>query len=97
MTGRPARGIVNRVMREIGPITDVAPEFPLAAGALAPLRAKAEAQGSGDFSPMWAGQAASLGRAMPARELTLKLAEEALGLMRRLRDARRKNAQSSFM
>ena len=70
MTGRPARGIVNRVMREIGPISDVAPEFPLAGGALAPLRAKAQAQGSGDFSPMWAGQAAALGRAMPARELT---------------------------
>src|SRR4030095_13495957 len=66
MTGRPARGFVNRVMREIGPIADVAPEFPLAGGALAPLRAKAEAQGSGDFSPMWAGQAAALGRAMPA-------------------------------
>src|SRR5262245_48928752 len=57
MTGRPARGIVNRVMREIGPINEVAPEFPLAAGALTPLRAKAEAVGSGDFSPMWAGQA----------------------------------------
>ena len=70
MTGRPARGIVNRVMREIGPINPIAPEFPLAAGALAPLRAKAEAQGSGDFSPMWSGQAAALGRAMPARELT---------------------------
>ncbi len=74
MTGRPARGIVNRVMREIGPISDVAPEFPLAAGALAPLRAKAEAQGSGDFSPMWAGQAAGLGRALPAGELTRRLA-----------------------
>ena len=61
MTGRPARGIVNRVMREIGPVSDLAPEFPLAAGALAPLRAKAEAQGSGDFTPMWAGQAAALG------------------------------------
>ena len=70
MTGRPARGIVNRVMREIGPMADVAPEFPLAAGALAPLRAKAEAQGSGDFSPMWAGQSAALGRALPAGELT---------------------------
>jgi nitronate monooxygenase len=54
MTGRPARGIINRLMREIGPMSEVAPEFPLAAGALAPLRAKAEAQGSGDFSPMWA-------------------------------------------
>src|SRR5437660_689917 len=60
MTGRPARGIINRLMREVGPISEVAPEFPLAAGALAPLRAKAEAQGSGDFSPLWAGQPASL-------------------------------------
>ena len=76
MTGRPARGIVNRVMRELGPISAIAPEFPLAAGALAPLHAKAQAQGSGDFSAMWAGQAASLGREMPARELTAKLAEE---------------------
>jgi nitronate monooxygenase len=84
MTGRPARGIINRLMREIGPISDVAPEFPLAAGALAPLRAKAEAQGSGDFSPMWAGQAASLGRAMPAGELTKTLAAEALKHMRAL-------------
>ena len=77
MTGRPARGIINRVMRDIGPIADIAPAFPLAAGALAPLRAKAEAQGSGDFSPLWAGQAAALGRAMPAGELTRKLADEA--------------------
>jgi nitronate monooxygenase len=84
MTGRPARGIINRLMREIGPISEVAPEFPLAAGALAPLRAKAEAQGSGDFSPMWAGQAAALGRAMPAGQLTKTLAAEALEHMRAL-------------
>jgi nitronate monooxygenase len=84
MTGRLGRGIVNRVMREIGPISDVAPEFPLAAGALAPLRAKAEAQGSGDFSTMWSGQAASLGREMPARELTATLAQEAQALLRRM-------------
>jgi nitronate monooxygenase len=84
MTGRPARGIINRLMREVGPISDVAPEFPLAAGALAPLRAKAEAQGSGDFSPMWAGQAALLGRDMPAGQLTKALAAEALERMRAL-------------
>jgi nitronate monooxygenase len=84
MTGRPARGFVNRVMREIGPIADVAPEFPLAGGALAPLRAKAEAQGSGDFSPMWSGAAAALGRAMPATELTRTLAAEALAQLARL-------------
>jgi nitronate monooxygenase len=78
MTGRPARGLVNRAIRELGPISDLAPEFPLAAGALAPLRAKAEAQGSGDFSPMWAGQAVGLGRTLPAGEITRRLAEETL-------------------
>jgi nitronate monooxygenase len=71
-------------MREIGPLSEIAPTFPLAAGALAPLRAKAEAQGSGDFTPMWAGQAAALGRAMPAAELTRTLAVEALALLRRM-------------
>src|SRR6516162_327411 len=83
-TGRPARSIVNRLMREVGPMSDVAPEFPLAAAAVAPLRAKAEAQGSGDFSPLWAGQAASLGRDMPAGQLTKALAAEALERMRAL-------------
>ena len=84
MTGRPARGIVNRVMRELGPLSPLAPEFPLAGGALAPLNAKAQTQGSGDFSAMWAGQAAGLGRALPARELTRKLADEAQALMQRM-------------
>ncbi|WP_431050108.1 NAD(P)H-dependent flavin oxidoreductase [Roseateles sp. L2-2] len=55
-TGRPARGIVNRYMREVGPLNDAAPQFPLATSSVAPLRAKAEAQGSGDFSPLWSGQ-----------------------------------------
>jgi nitronate monooxygenase len=81
MSGRPARGIVNRLIREVGPINPVAPEFPLAAGALAPLRAKAEAGGSGDFSPMWSGQAAALGRIMPAEELTRALADDAQSLL----------------
>jgi len=84
MTGRPARGIVNRAIRELGPISDIAPQFPLAAGALAPLRAAAETQGSGDFSPMWSGQAAALGRAMGAGELTRTLAAEALARLRAL-------------
>jgi nitronate monooxygenase len=83
MTGRPARGFVTRIIREQGPISDV-PEFPLAAGALQPLRAKAEAQGSGDFSPLWSGQAAALGREIGAGELTTKLAEEAQEHLRSL-------------
>jgi len=80
-SGRPARGVMNRLMREVGPINAIAPEFPLATGAIVPLRAKAEAQGSGDFSPLWAGQAAALGRAVPARELTRMLAAEAQALL----------------
>ena len=73
-TGRPARGIVNRVIREIGPISPAAPAFPLATSAIAPLRAKAEAAGSGDFSPLWSGQNATGCREIPAAELTRMLA-----------------------
>jgi nitronate monooxygenase len=82
MTGKPARGLLNRLMREVGPISDLAPEFPLAAGALMPLRAKAEAKGSSDFSSLWAGQAAGLGRAEPAAEMTRRLAAETQALLR---------------
>jgi nitronate monooxygenase len=87
MTGRPARGIVNRIMREMGPIGE-APAFPLAAGAVAPLHAKAEAAGSSDFSPMWSGQAAALGVAMPAGALTQKLAAAAQAELQRLSGGR---------
>lgn len=78
-TGRPARGIVNRVIRELGPISPAAPAFPLATSAIAPLRAKAEAQGSGDFSPLWSGQNASGCKEIPAAELTRELAAGAGG------------------
>ncbi len=73
-TGRMARGIVNRLMRELGPISDLAPAFPLASTALAPLRAKAEEQGSGDFSPLWSGQNATGCMAVPAGIVLRKLA-----------------------
>jgi nitronate monooxygenase len=73
-TGRPARGIVNRIIRELGPISPLAPAFPLAAAAIAPLRAHAERDGSGDYSPMGCGQNASGCREIPAGELTRELA-----------------------
>jgi nitronate monooxygenase len=73
-TGRPARGIVNRIMRELGPISTAAPAFPLATSAIAPLRAIAERQGSGDFSPLWSGQNASGCKEVPAADLTRGLA-----------------------
>jgi nitronate monooxygenase len=73
-SGRPARGIVNRLMRDLGPINSVAPAFPLAAGALTPLRAHAERLGCGDFSPLWCGQNASGCREIGAAEMTRWLA-----------------------
>src|SRR3990167_891764 len=74
-SGRPARGIVNRVMRELGPLSSLAPAFPLATAAIAPLRSKAESQGSGDFSPLWAGQNVSGCKGIGAAELTRELAQ----------------------
>jgi len=72
-TGRPARGIVNRLMREIGPINPAAPEFPLAATAIFALRSAAEKKGVSDFHAMWAGQNAHHCRTMPAADLTREL------------------------
>jgi nitronate monooxygenase len=77
MTGRPARGIANRVMREVGPICPDAPVFPHAATCLAPLKAAAEKLGKVDFTTLWAGQAVRIGRDMPAAELTRALAAHA--------------------
>ena len=73
-TGRPARGIINRMMRELGMINAAAPDFPLAGAAVAPLRARAESLGSEDFSPLWAGTNAAACREFPAAELTRALA-----------------------
>lgn len=73
-TGRPARGIMNRVMRELGPISSAAPDFPLATSAIAPLRARAEAAGSSDFSPLWSGQNATGCKPIAAADLTRELA-----------------------
>ena len=82
-TGRPARGIVNRLMRELGPMSTIAPPFPNAAPAIAPLRAKAESAGSGDFSPLWSGQNASGCREVPAAELTRELCRGLAALPRK--------------
>lgn len=73
-SGRPARSIFNRLMRDLGPLSAAPPAFPTAATALGPLRTKAESLGSGDFSPLWAGQNASGCRNIPAAELTRSLA-----------------------
>lgn len=78
-TGRPARGIVNRVMRELGAINPAAPAFPTSGGALMPLKAKDEA----GFSNLWAGQALRLGKDISSYDLTRQLAEQALAKLTR--------------
>ena len=74
ITGRPARGIANRLMTDLGPLSKAPPAFPLATAALAPLRAAAELLGRDDFSTLWSGQNASGCREIPAAELTRLLA-----------------------
>lgn len=78
MTGRPARGVANRVMREVGPVTPDAPAFPHAAAALGPLKTAAEKLGRVDFTNLWAGQSVAMKRPMGAADFTRILAAEGL-------------------
>jgi nitronate monooxygenase len=84
MTGRPARGVINRPMGEIGPVSPDAPAFPHAATAFGPLKAAAEKAGKVDFTNLWAGQSVALGRDMPAADLTRALANAALHRLKQL-------------
>ncbi|MCF8466950.1 MAG: nitronate monooxygenase [Sneathiella sp.] len=83
-SGKPARGLINRVIRDVGPMSEDAPPFPTAGAALAPLKAKAEISGTGDFTSLWSGQAAALGRDIDAGDLTRNLASEASQRLRLL-------------
>ncbi len=80
-TGRPARGIVNWLVSELGPMCPDAPAFPLASAAVAPLREATERQGKADFSPLWAGEAAALAREESAEAITRRIWSEALAVM----------------
>ncbi|MEG3125789.1 NAD(P)H-dependent flavin oxidoreductase [Sphingomonas sp. GB1N7] len=77
-SGGLARGLRNRLIETLGAVSDTAPPFPYASAALAPLRARAEADGRGDYSPLWAGQSVALARAEPAEIITRRLGEAAL-------------------
>jgi nitronate monooxygenase len=77
-SGRPARGILNRYVRECGPMSDVAPAFPYAATLVAPLRAASERAGSLDYMQLWSGQAAGLAKSTPADQFTRNLAADVL-------------------
>jgi nitronate monooxygenase len=86
-TGRAARAISNRMVREIGAMSKLAPDFPLAGRFSAPLRAASEAKGLIDFTPMWSGQSARLARELSAKELTQRLAEETVAKLKVFREA----------
>lgn len=77
-SGGLARGLRNRLIEALGPVSDAAPPFPYASAALAQLRAKAEADGRGDYSPLWAGQGIGLSGDEPAEDLTARLGAAAL-------------------
>jgi nitronate monooxygenase len=83
MTGGLARGLRGRLIDELGPVRTEAPAYPLASEVLAPIRKAAEQRREYGFGPMWAGQAAPLGEALPAAELTRKLAADALAILNR--------------
>lgn len=77
ISGRPARGLVNRFFDEIGgPGHPPVPDYPIAYDAAKALHAAASARGNMDYSVNWAGQAYPLARALPAGELVATLAAE---------------------
>ena len=77
ISGRAARGIVNRMMTDLemagAPAT---PGYPMTYDAGKALIAAANAQGNFEFSAQWAGQGAYLAREMPASQLVATLVEE---------------------
>jgi nitronate monooxygenase len=87
ITGRPARSIVNRLIVEVGPLNEHAPAFPHAVAGSASLRVVAEAAGSSDFSPLWAGQAVALARELPAGQLVERLVAETESTVQNARTA----------
>lgn len=77
ISGRPARGLVNRMHIDVGsPDAPRLPDYPIAYDAAKALNAAARAQGNTDFAVQWAGQGAPLARALPAAELIATLVSE---------------------
>ncbi|AQP45203.1 NAD(P)H-dependent flavin oxidoreductase [Tessaracoccus flavus] len=76
MTGRPARGIPNRLIRDLGETPDDLPGYPHTAGPLAPLRAAAEARGRTDFTPLWCGANTDSVRRGAAEDIVARLMGE---------------------
>ena len=72
-SGRPARGITNRLIKEQGEMSPYAPVFPYATAGSAPLRKAAEAKGLADFTPLWSGTNRSGFKPVSAADITREL------------------------
>ncbi len=75
-TGRPARGIVNRLVIDMENKNDIIPDFPTVGSVIKPLANIAATNGKDDFLSLWAGQSAPMNRNISASELIELLAEE---------------------
>ncbi|MGF1706864.1 NAD(P)H-dependent flavin oxidoreductase [Enterovibrio baiacu] len=73
-SGRPARGIMNRAMTELGCINDLAPTFPYSSIEMGQLRGHFEKLGKSDFSPLWSGENMTGCKEVSAETLTRELA-----------------------
>jgi len=88
-TGKPARGLANRYIREMNKSNAPQLAFPAQGTLSGPLRAASGKAGNPDFLAMWAGQAAPLSRALPAAELIATLERETLEALDRVSVLRR--------
>jgi nitronate monooxygenase len=74
-SGRPARGVINRIMNEIEAGGDI-PPYPLQNKLTSEIRSAAGEQGKADYLSLWAGQAAALARELPAEQVVREMALE---------------------
>ncbi len=80
-TGRPARSIRNRLVRELAANEGDAAPFPAQRAVTAPLAKAAGDRGSADFMPLWSGQAGSRAEAAPSAQIYKRICDEALALL----------------
>jgi nitronate monooxygenase len=83
-SGKPARGLANRFMREMNAANAPQLAFPAQNQLTGALRAAAAKAGNPDFVSLWAGQAAPLARELSAAQLVITLEHETLEALQRL-------------
>lgn len=83
-SGRYARGIENRFLREMRSAEKDIPAYPVQNALTGELRAASAAQGSAEALSLWAGQGVNAARALPSAELVETLWREAQAAMAQL-------------